>query len=1243
MAREIDRRDFSVNRTTAAKSSNLNARATRVSESLPGIHTLNIHAFDAATGNPSLIASEGAPAEQGNYVQRALSHVQSISSVLGLEETQSPEFLADPNVQISSSGGAMVHLQQQYKGVRIFQAAQGVRFTPDGAIGETVGQSVTVTQELEVLPKLTVQDAVLKAAQYVAEPQADEIEEVDGYGQSMPLYSVELNNFIPTIIAIFPNQPDAPAVLEPGPFADEIRANLIWFPLDNGLRLAWEVLLIMPDNQGQYRTMVDAESGEILYCRQLMSSVLAEGNVYVVDGSGDRQVVQFPKPLAEYGVPIPGGLPNVFPDHWVASNQASGNAINVALSPAGTTFQGAVDNGLVRFNPANPVGDDQRLLNIFYYNCFIHDFLYLYGFREADGNFQKDNFGRGGAFADPVTAFSHNAEILGTATMSTRVDGTSPVMNMGLVGNRHTAFDSSVVFHEFMHGVTNRLVGGPLNTQALEDFQSAGMGEGWGDYIACTINKTTVVAAWVVNKPGGIRQFPYDSNFPDHFGMLGTGRFNNSSLRKQHAVGEIWCATLMEMNRNIGAHLGVQLVMDGLKLSPIRPSFLDMRDSILKALDNKLAAAQLAAAEFETVRAGIWAAFAKFGMGPKASSLGASLQGVVADFEAPAALVEGIEQPATPQPIGQPPLPVDAGATPLFHLKPTTSEAFDDVLAAIRVHGEELIAVPNVVAVRPGYRFHNSQIASQPVISIVILRKRELPDIPARELIPARLGKVLVDVLPATPFEQIAFLKRQGELTQAGLQMPAGIIDLRLPHERSLTDVDVAAAGGLLDYVPPAEPLAEIEEEMTVVCHASPDAGFRNLREFIRGTKKSLTATMYEFNARHVLDTLTETLKAPRTFSLILDGGAASTVPGPPGSTVSKLAARDALHAALNKTASKQRFDFVWAAVGDTRDKTNGGFFPTAYHIKVAVRDGQSFWLSSGNWKESGQPKIDPINGPLPPGFDPSEFLNDRNREWHVIIHNPTLAKLFEAFIKHDIAQAKPLQKPGTGVATADEPMPDLFIAKPAAEAFAAFGPDFFPQVEKEFKKKVGIQPLMTPDNFPEFILPLILNAQKSIYFQNQSLKPSNSNSRYMPLFRALRDRSEESATNHNLDVKILVSEFTSLEVLKTAGFHMDGIKAQKECHNKGIIIDDEIVIVGSHNWTGQGATENRDASLIIKDKEIAAYFKEFFLFDWNRLPEGQHLLPAPLVALPNEPTPPGMIRVSWSDVFGDSRAGQID
>jgi extracellular elastinolytic metalloproteinase len=95
--------------------------------------------------------------------------------------------------------------------------------------------------------------------------------------------------------------------------------------------------------------------------------------------------------------------------------------------------------------------------------------------------------------------------------MSQSADGEVSIMKLGLVTStkRHTAFDSTVVFHEFTHGVTTRLVGGRKNRNTLNAPQSRGMGEGWSDYIACIINNTTVVGAWVFNKPGGIRGFPW--------------------------------------------------------------------------------------------------------------------------------------------------------------------------------------------------------------------------------------------------------------------------------------------------------------------------------------------------------------------------------------------------------------------------------------------------------------------------------------------------------------------------------------------------------------------------------------------------------------------------------------------------------------------------------------------------------------------------------------------------------------
>lgn len=649
MGREIDRRDFTQNKVTPARREALETLAAGVSDELPGRQRIRIGGLDPVTGNPAAVITESAMPEKGDYIRRAMEHMQGIRSVLTLGAAEIPEYQPDPNVQQTSSGAVAVHLQQYYRQIPIFQASETVRFAPDGALTETTGSSVSVTRQYDVDPRLSARAAVLAAARHVAAPDSDEMDATDPFGEPLAPAPVDLTGWEPQVVAAFPDQPEQPTVIAAGPFAENIKASLVWFPLGDEMRLSWEVILTMPAHQGQYRTLVDAANGEILYCRQLMRTLLggsaasgvntatsaavpARGSVYLVDGSQPRQMVAFPRPWDSYGLPVPPDFPLPAPDPWVEADATTGNSTFARLGEAGPPYRGQLQAGGLVFDPPDPAGDEQKVLNIFYYNCFMHDFFYLPGFREADGNFQQDNFNRGGAPSDRVEAIAHPGPVWGTANMYTPVDGMHPVMNMGLVSStgRHTAFDSSVVFHEFMHGVTNRLVGGPMNSRALDAPQSGGMGEGWGDYIACTINNSTTVGAWVVNSPGGIRAFPYDSSFPDHFGMLGRGRYS-----EVHNIGEIWCAALLEMNRQIGAVLGVQLVVDALKLSPANPSFLDMRDAILQALDHMRDARQLSAEEHQQARLGIWQAFSKFGMGPAARSNGASLSGIVADFNLP--------------------------------------------------------------------------------------------------------------------------------------------------------------------------------------------------------------------------------------------------------------------------------------------------------------------------------------------------------------------------------------------------------------------------------------------------------------------------------------------------------------------------------------------------------------------------------------------------------------------------------
>jgi len=80
-----------------------------------------------------------------------------------------------------------------------------------------------------------------------------------------------------------------------------------------------------------------------------------------------------------------------------------------------------------------------------------------------------------------------------------------------------TDFHSLFYFqmHEYLHGISNRLTGGPTNVNCLGFGEPGGMGEGWGDIFA-TITRVTEDTTRdqdyqmgdYSNGGSGIRKFP---------------------------------------------------------------------------------------------------------------------------------------------------------------------------------------------------------------------------------------------------------------------------------------------------------------------------------------------------------------------------------------------------------------------------------------------------------------------------------------------------------------------------------------------------------------------------------------------------------------------------------------------------------------------------------------------------------------------------------------------------------------
>jgi PLD-like domain len=284
-------------------------------------------------------------------------------------------------------------------------------------------------------------------------------------------------------------------------------------------------------------------------------------------------------------------------------------------------------------------------------------------------------------------------------------------------------------------------------------------------------------------------------------------------------------------------------------------------------------------------------------------------------------------------------------------------------------------------------------------------------------------------------------------------------------------------------------------------------------------------------------------------------------------------------------------FSQAWALTRLDKEAT-AWIFPTAYHIKVAVRDRSALWLSSGNWNNSNQPAIDPFTT----AADAQEARH-RDRDWHVVIQQPQLAGVFEDYILHDLAVAaehnNPPEQPGPPLT----PPPLGSIETPEFD-------QFFPAAS--VTGTIKIAPLLTPDPgvYADAVRAFIGGATRTLYMQFQYIEPPRAGSTDAQGFIDLinvRDRQ-----GNGVELKIIMSEFEKagyLEQLQGMGLDtVNNVKIQNNVHNKGIIVDGSAVLVSSQNWSSDGTFYNRDAGVIIYNETAAQYFQQIFPHDWNHL-----------------------------------------
>jgi hypothetical protein len=452
------------------------------------------------------------------------------------------------------------------------------------------------------------------------------------------------------------------------------------------VHLAWH-LTYQATSTRWYDAVVDATTGEVLYRANLVKFA-TDASVYDNHPGAPVGGSQVTFDLAPFLAPGATRLigPNVHAwadvndDNRAQAGEEVAPGAYAAVTDASRT-SGACDpthRCTWNHSPGTDwtVNKNQNVTQTFYYANKYHDHLAggAIGFTVASGNFEGSdpldlNALDGAATGGGAPDIDH----INNANMATPPDGQSPRMQMYLFAHSTSPSatqnfrdvnggdDAAVLYHEYTHGLSSRLVTNHDGTQALNSPQAGAMGEAWSDWYAQDFLVRQGLQADAPGTDGDIDMGRYTDAIPHSIrhqavdcavgsanatacpgnartpvGGYTFGDFGRIAGGPQvHADGEIWAQTLWQLRQGLVAKFGSdsagsdaaeRIITDAMRLSVPEPSFLDMRNAILAADLNYAGGAN---------RDLIWETFRSRGMGFYAAADDSSDTVPVEDFSAP--------------------------------------------------------------------------------------------------------------------------------------------------------------------------------------------------------------------------------------------------------------------------------------------------------------------------------------------------------------------------------------------------------------------------------------------------------------------------------------------------------------------------------------------------------------------------------------------------------------------------------
>lgn len=411
---------------------------------------------------------------------------------------------------IAPSGVRIRHEHLHFAGLRVYRAVRVVKRC--GRRWSSSFAAEAVPRDTPTLPTLTASASLDRAVSFLVKRglAPRRLRVVPGGEQRIALES-------------------APTVLEAGPgFAEPVRAHLEVFALDASLAVPSWVLEVAPVGAGRFEVAVAAEAGgPVLFCTRVDSCLTFDARWR-------------PHPAAPLALQSHPRAPNLQPlghaprtaSDWLA-------AAGVAEGPHVVCYSGSGGQATALAS--------ESVENAFVWCNTLFDLFAGFGFDDSLGAF--------GAGQDPLRVRLWNSSYEGAGWFVNDVDGARPLMALHANKKKagcHAALDPTIVVHEYVHGVTSRLLGGRSLKNPYSGREAQGLNEGYSDYFALTVvsalarrdGQPDVRSIGSLFAPPALRDY---SGFRKRFGK-GLDRYG---------LGMVWCAGLLDGRQRLLGDLGM--------------------------------------------------------------------------------------------------------------------------------------------------------------------------------------------------------------------------------------------------------------------------------------------------------------------------------------------------------------------------------------------------------------------------------------------------------------------------------------------------------------------------------------------------------------------------------------------------------------------------------------------------------------------------------------------------------------